>query len=388
MKRVSAVVLLLSLAIFPLAGCWSAMELNRLGFVQAAAIDLAEGGAVELTVQIYKPGSQGGEQEQQGNGQSSYINISTTSTTILGATGDVMLKLGRKPQWSHMSALLISDELARKRNIGQYLDFFSRRNEPRGSVPVLVTSGKARDYLQLKPFIEGTIGQQLRSIEAISARFVGKTNEVSLTDLIVRSKSEVPLSTVPYYAFQRPGKSTAAIAGMAVIRFPEGVMTGTIPAADTPYYLMLTNGYKQGNLDLPCPAERGKSDSLMITKSSAKLRPAVDGSSVRLNIAVRLEMYLGELTCGQVVTEDDVSRFVQRAESRLAARIEDTVGRLQERKADVLGIGLKLSREHPRIWKKLRGDWPDRFAGMDLNTHVRVKVLTTGGDIGQPFDRP
>lgn len=380
-------ILLLSLAILSLAGCWSAMELTQLGFVQAAALDLADEGAIKLTVQIYKPGSQG-EQEQQGNAQSSYINVSTTSTTIMGATGDMMLKLGRKPQWSHMSALLISDELARTRNIGQYLDFFSRRNEPRGTVSVLVTSGKARDYLRLKPFIEGTIGQQLRSIETISSRFVGKANEVSLTDLIVQSKSEVPLSAVPYYAFQGSGESVAAIDGMAVIRFPEGILTGMIPAADTPYYLMLTNRYMQGNLELPCRARPGQADSLMITKSSAQLRPAVNGSHVRLHIAVQLEVYLGELTCGQAVTEADIDRFVRRAESSLAARFEDTIEHLQEGKADIFGIGLKLSREHPRIWKKLRGDWPGRFASMDLNTRVKVKVLSTGSDIGEPFDRP
>ncbi len=385
MMRLAAI-LLLSLAILPLAGCWSAMELTELGFVQAAAIDLADDGAVELTVQIYKPGSQG-EQSQQSNAQSSYINVSTTSTTILGATGDIMLKLGRKPQWSHMSALLISDELARTRNIGQYLDFFSRRNEPRGSVSVLVTGGKAQDYLRLKPFIEGTIGQQLRSIESISSRYVGKTDEVSLTDLIIRSKSEVPLSAVPYYAFQESGESAAAITGMAVIRFPEGVMTGIVPAADTPYYLILTNRYKQGNLDLPCPGKPGKSDSLMITKSSVKLRPAINESNVRFNISVQLEVYLGELTCGQAITEADIDRFVRRAESKLAARFDDTVEQLQERKADILGIGLKLSREHPRIWKKLRGDWPDQFAGMDLNIRVKVKVLSTGSDVGEPFDR-
>lgn len=386
MKRVFACMLLLSVALCPLAGCWSAMELTRLGFVMAAALDLADDGAVELTVQIYKPGLQG-DQDQQGAAASSSINVSTTSSTILGATGDIMLELGRKPQWSHMSALLISDELAQERNIGQYLDFFSRRNEPRGSVSVLITSGKARDYLMLKPFIEGTIGQQLRSIESTSSLFVGKTEEVSLTDLIVRSKSEVPLSAVPYYAFQRSGKSDAAINGMAVIRFPEGELAGMMSAADTPYYLMLTNGYKQGNLDLPCPAKSDKSDSLMITKSSAKLRPAVSGSRVSLRASVRLEVYLGELTCSRAVSEADISRFVQRAERHLAARFDETVGRLQEQKTDILGIGLKLSREHPRTWSKLRGVWPDRFAGIDVNTHVEVKVLTTGSDIGVPLDR-
>lgn len=387
MMRMVACTLLLSLVMFPLAGCWSAMELTRLGFVQAAALDLAEDGAVELTVQIYKPGAQG-EQDQQGDAHPSSINISTTSSTILGATGDVMLELGRKPQWSHMSALLISDELARERNIGQYLDFFSRRNEPRGTVSVLITSGKARDYLMLKPFIEGTIGQQLRSIETTSALFVGKTEEVTLTDLIIRSKSEVPLSAVPYYAFQRSGKSDAAIRGMAVIRFPEGTLAGTMPAADTPYFLMLTNRYKQGSLDLPCSAKPGKSDSLMITKSFAKLRPAVSEGRVSLRVSVRMEVYLGELTCSRVVSEADVRRFVQRAERHLAAQFDETVGRLQEQKTDILGIGLKLSREHPRIWRELRGDWPDRFAAMDVNTGVQVKVLTTGSDVGEPFIRP
>jgi len=386
MMRLSVGALALVLAILPLAGCWSAMELNQLGFVQTVAIDLADDGKVELTVQVYKPGTQD-EQVQQGKARTAYINISTTSATILGASGDIVLKLGRKPQWSHMSALLIGDELARSRNIGQYLDFFSRRNEPRGSVPVLVADGKAKEYLRLKPFIEGTIGQQLRSIERIASRQVGKTAQVSLTDLVIRSKSEVPLSAVPYFALQKSDPSSAAISGMAVIRFPEGVMTGLFPAADTLFYLILTNEFKQGNLEIPCPGEPGKADSLMITKSYAKLSPTLVGSAVRLNISVQLESYLGELTCGQVITDSDVSRFVQRAESSLESQIEDTVGQLQEKQADIFGIGLRMSREHPQVWRKLRSEWPDRFAKMGLDTHVKVKILTTGNDVGKPFDR-
>ncbi|MEI7027050.1 Ger(x)C family spore germination protein [Paenibacillus sp. y28] len=209
MTKLPALLVLLLAAGILLPGCWSSHELTRWGFVQAAAIDLGKNGQLQLTVQIYRAGSSkggaggGGSPAQQTKSGPSFINIQTSSSTVHGATRDAVLQLGRRLQWSHMRMLLLGEDIARSQNIPQILDYFSRNNEPRGTVSLLITEGEAQQYLNLRPLIEGTMGQQLKTIEQNSFRYSGKTMEVSLTDVGIQAADDTPVYTIPFASIDK-----------------------------------------------------------------------------------------------------------------------------------------------------------------------------------------
>ncbi|MFC4597821.1 Ger(x)C family spore germination protein [Cohnella hongkongensis] len=372
-----------------LTGCWSNMELTDRGFVQAAAIDAAPGlGGYRLTTQVYKPGGAMKESPTPSS-QNSYIAIMTENRSLLGAVRDATNDLGRKLQLSHMRALLISDQIAKTRHIGQLLDFFTRDHEPRGDVSVIITEGSAGRYLLIPPFIESTLGQQLKEIEHKSSSYSGKSIPVTLTDLDIRSKSEVPMAIVPYFRLQKDHHRLSTAHGLAIVDFSGGMMSGYIPPPLTPYTLILMNVFAGGVVDLPCEGGGGKnslSDSFEILKVGTKIRPVVRGDALTIGIQVRLEGSIGELGCRKAVTREEIAAFNEQVAQFSKDRLGEALERLQKEKADVIGVGEQLSRYRPHLWQRWKPGWPKRFADADSSIQVHVKLLNTGVQSGEsPF---
>lgn len=386
MGRKLAVLLLLLFAAVSTAGCWSKLELTERGFVMAVAIDSLPSGSIQLTTQVYKPGS--GSAAPGGASQSSnpYIDITTVNQTVFGAVRDASNELGRKLQLSHLSALLIGERVARTRDMGQILEFFIRDHEPRGDIPVIITKGKARDFLQIKPLIESTIGNQLREVGRKSARYAGKSLVVTLTELDIRAEEEWPAAVIPYYAIQKDIKKVSAGIGLTLINFQDGKVSGYVPPSLTPYVIMLMDKYMGGALNLPCGGDAGgmNGDAIEVQSLSARVKPVLQGDSLRMVANVGLEGSINELNCKPVVTPAEAAEFIGRTEAYLKEQLQAALLRLQQERADVIGIGLSLYRTHYRLWRDWKANWPDRFANADFTVNVKFTLLNTGTEIGQP----
>ncbi|MFD0670826.1 Ger(x)C family spore germination protein [Cohnella sp. GCM10027633] len=384
--RKLAVMMLLFTVAISLAGCWSKLELTERGFVMTAAIDLSRSGTIQLTSQVYKPGSGSAAPGEASKGSKFYINIMTENQTVFGAVRDASNELGRKLQLSHLSALLIGERLARTRDLGQILDFFVRDHEPRGDIPVIITKGTARDFLNVQPMIESTVGNQLREVGRKSARYAGKSLVVTLTELDIRAEDEWPAAVIPYYALQKDIRTIAAGSGLALVNFQDGKVSGYVPPPLTPYVIMLMDEYKGGVLNLPCDANGGSAigDSIEVISLTSRVKPVIQGGTFRIVANVQLNGSVSELNCKSVVTPAETAEFVARTEAYLKKQLQTALLRLQQERADVIGIGLSLYRSHYRLWRDWKADWPDRFANADFDVNVEFKLQNTGIEIGQP----
>jgi spore germination protein KC len=372
------------ICLLALPGCWSSHELTEWGLVQAAAVDGSDDGKIILTTQIYRPGG-GASQDTPAQSDSSFIETRTLSATVQGASNDVALELGRKLQWSHTRVLLIGETTARSRNISSILDYFSRNHDLRGTNSLLITKGKASEYLSQKPLIENTMGQQLKSVEENAMRYTAKSMEVSLTDISVISKSQVPVFVIPYASMHKSSGAPVSIAGLAILQFPQGRMTGFIPPSDVPYVLMLLNRFQTGTLEIPCGEGQSGTDGFMAVKVKTKLSPAVNKEMVRLDAKVQISGKIEELACSRVVTAEEVKQFESRVQQTVEARLRQTIGLLKREKADVLGIGERIYRRHKTQWMQLKPDWGEKFSKMEVKLTVQVRLLNTGTDSGVPF---
>ncbi|WP_240417056.1 Ger(x)C family spore germination protein [Paenibacillus periandrae] len=382
------IALCLSICAITLSACWNQLELTDWGFVQAAAIDQTEGGQIRLTSQIYKPGGSSTPSMESTRG-ASFVDIISENPTVFGASRDATNNLGRKLQWSHMRVLLISEEIAAHRNIGDLLDFFTRSHEPRGTTAIMITHGPSSSYLSMRPLIESTIGQQLKSIEQLAQDQSGKTMEVTLTDLSVLANGPSTTTVIPYVNKSNDTQELAKVTGMAIINFPKGTMSGFIPSHKTPYLLMLMNKYKGGFLNLPCKKsvddDFESSDSFQISKLHTQIKPSVKDQELFLNIILDVEGNVGELSCSQILTEKDINRFTARVEQLLKKQLSDMLLLLQKEKADIIGIGTMLHRWHRELWKKWEPDWQQHFADSTFSIEAHVQLMNSGVNAGKPF---
>ncbi|MFP3123759.1 Ger(x)C family spore germination protein [Ectobacillus funiculus] len=373
--------------LFVLTGCWDQFELTEFGFVQAVAIDITKQGNFELTTHFYKPAS--GDSKSPGGGKEnpSAITIKTEARTINEAIQNMMLQLGRKAKWDHMRIIIIGESLVKKTDIRNILDFFRRNHEVRATTLLMITKGKASDYLDIKPFIEQTMGQQFREIEKTASSFTAKTVKTNLLDLALQLRSEVGIGVVPYtYISKEDNHNNAVVSGLAVLK--KGKMVSLISSKETESLLMLINKYERGMIEIPCNMNNKKRkkelEAVEIRDVKTKTTPVIQGNSLTIHVSSKMEGSITELRCSSLLTESEVNSFNKKFTKTVEDDLQKLITHLQKNKIDVLGIGNQIYNQKPAAWEKWKNDWDQHFADSRFEIKVDGNILNTGMNIGKP----
>ncbi len=371
-------------ALLALTGCWDRAELPEKGFVMGAAIDKADNGKLSLTTQIYRP-SQGVSAGAR-KAKTAYVNISTENNSIARAIRDIPIELGRKAQWSHIHLIVVGEKLARETSILDTLEFFYRDHEPRLTVAVMIGQGKADQYLKSHPLIENTTSQQLFESAKKVSTVGGKTIFANLLSMGLQLESELGNAVIPYVYFAEDSPKVIKVSGVALLK--KGKLVGRMEPRLVEGLQMLTNVYESGILEIACPGGTdvaGRTDSVEVVAHRSTTKPVVlSEDALKYRIAVTLDVSVVELACSGLKTIQDERRFTTRLEESVKNQLEETLEWLKRQKFDAVGLGNQLYRFHPRLWKKWKSDWDDRFARAKFDIEVKVRNNSSGTSIGRP----
>ncbi|MEK3722450.1 Ger(x)C family spore germination protein [Paenibacillus sp. FSL H8-0034] len=378
--------ILVSLVILGLtAGCWDNNELDEYGYVQAVAIDRTKDDLIQLTTLFYNPSSKMVMGESQNSAQKG-INFQTSGETIFEAIRDITKKFGRKPKWDHMRVILIGEQLAKTQNIREVLDFFSRDQEPRGTVLPLIAEGSAGRFLEIQPFIEQTIGQQFKKMETSGSLYSGKTSSIPLYELAIQMKSPSKTSAIPYL-HKNNVQNKAEVSGVAFIK--EGKLVDILDETDTEAFMMLTDQYISGILEFPCinstKDQVQNKESFEVLSFNSKVTPKVEDDVVSIGVSIRIEGTVGELRCSLLKTKEDVERYEHTISDMVKKQLQHTISIFKRQELDAIGIGNQIYRKNPKLWKHLEPTWNKRLAHSQFQINVDVQVLSTGMNVGTPF---
>jgi spore germination protein KC len=378
MQRWTTTALLL-LSILFLSGCWSKKELTEEGFVMAAAIDSMDNGRIGLAVQIYKPAQTIGPKGGQGK---SYFRINTENATLRGAILDISIHLGRKAQWSHMSTILIGEQMARTKPIGQTLEPFYRDPEPRLTSKIIVTKGRASQYLDISPYVESTSGRQFTRMLESTSQNAAKTIDMSLLELAFQLKSQTEDAVIPYLYLD---KSALSVAGAALVK--NGKMTGLLSPRQIEGLLMLTNKFKSGIITIPCTKKAGKKnevESLGIVSFKTKVTPIIHNNMVSVDVSANISGSAYDLKCSSIDSPTAQKEFTVKAQNVVEEIMKTTIKSLQNQKTDLIGIGNRIYGKHPYLWKSWKSDWRERFSHISFSVQAQVSLSDTGNVGGKP----
>ncbi|PEF61479.1 Ger(x)C family spore germination protein [Bacillus cereus] len=371
---------MIGLSIF-LTGCWKSKDLTDYAFVMGLSLDQTDKKNIELTAQIYAP-----TQTIGGTGsskKSSYFNIKMYSDSILDAARSFPLHLGRKAQWGHMCVLLISEQFAKKQNIGEALEFFYRDHESRLTLPVIITRGKADVFLKKHPFIEQTISQQL--LTTIQDTSSGKIHPTTLLDIGLQLNSKVKTTMIPYIEVDNTSHKAPYSNGVAIIY--KGKLVNYLNANEVQNILMLRNDFKSGSIEFPCinkgGNKKGKKETLEILSIKTKIAPQFIENPPTIRILTKIEGVVGELRCTSITTKEDEKKLENQIEKLVKIQIEKTIKKLQKEKIDALEIGNKLYQQNPNLWKKHEKNWGDMFSTIRFAIDVEVTIKGTGEILGK-----
>lgn len=391
--------LMLLLCGFAVSGCGDRAELPDKGFVMGIGIDDAGAGQVMVTFQIYKPSQTIASKGKTGR---PYVNIRTKDASVMEAIRDITIHLGRKAQFSHTRVILISEKIARRVPVPQLLDLFYRDNEPRLTISLMVTRGRASDYFDTKPFIENTISQQYYLSERSENDYSGKTLGTNLLQLALQLRSESGVGAIPYLALSAKDiGGEPGVAGLTIVK--DGLVSERFNGQETEGLLMLLNRYSNGIVEIPCSAaqnsesganEEGEARTAPLDESAEMLRfnghrkVELSESGARVTYHVHAVVATLELSCTTLDNEKQENDYEDKISAAIKQRMQQSLAHLIRGKADLLGIGNDIYKRDPKRWRQWKKDWPERFARLDFNIEVDTEVLTRGTNAGNTLLKP
>ncbi|WP_168122996.1 Ger(x)C family spore germination protein [Paenibacillus sp. HB172176] len=380
MRHVATTIIITMVCSLLLTGCWSKYELTELGFVMGVALDEGENGHIKMLTQIYRPSS--AESKNAATTRASSVNIKTEDTSIMEAIRDIPIHLGRKAQWSHMRVIIVGEKLAKKTDIARLLDLFYRDHEPRGSIKLLISKGEAATFFESNPMIEQTISQQfLRSEESASINSE-KTVNSNLLDLMRQLKSVQNKAIVAYIYKDKQMKDLFSTAGLALLN--NGMMKAVMPSSKVEGFKLLRNKYNSGVIEMKCPGEKELKESVEVLNVDVALKPRLSQDTLVVNVSVKGDLAIGELTCSTIESMKEEKAFLDRVSKAIQVQMEDTLAFLQKNKMDVIGVGNHIYRNNPKAWQGVEKDWDQIFADAEFQIRIKLRLVTGGAYRAKP----
>jgi len=177
--------------------------------------------------------------------------------------------------------------------------------------------------------------------------------------------------------------------GSAVLK--DGMLRDVWTSAVVEPLLMLRNEYENGIVEVPCPevggGDSGKSkETIEVTRVATKLRFAFRGDALAVTIRSIVQGSIGDLGCSRIETPGEEAAFVARAQQELNREMNEVIAKMKADQLDAIGLGNRLYRKHPAIWKSWKDDWGSRFAASTFDVQATIDILHTGTEIGHPND--
>lgn len=380
MKRIISTLMLLCLLI--LSGCWNKEELDEAGFVMAVALDKGKIEPIDMTTQMYRPITGGISKGKGASTKPSSLLITTSNSSLFEAVRDIPMHLGRRAHWSHMRVLLIGEDLAKSTDIGELIDLFYRDHEPRHTVSIMITKGRADQIIRKQPVIEQTSGQQLILTQQFSLKNSAKTLDTTLLDLALQMNAPHNDTAVAYVYEDKRAEDIFVTAGLALVK--KGKLTGVMPSKKVEGLVMLVNKFKSGVIEVPCPGQAGRMESMEVLNLKTKIKAKETEGKVNVRVKTEAIGAIGELRCTEIKTREDEQKFIHQMEDEIKKKMTEAIRFLQKKKTDIIGIGNMLYRANPNKWKTMKSTWDMQFAETRFEIDVKLKLTTSGTVISKP----
>lgn len=372
--------LILALTFFLLlqtSGCWEGREINERAFVFAVAFDLpeTENGAkpeeFTMSVQIPDPSRMAGTQEQGGGTGSGkpFIILGTTTDTVLKGLLQLQREMDRMLFLGHTRLILISEEVAREHGVDQILDYFKRNFQIQRIARIAVVEGKAREILEQMP----PVGQEPTTFILNLLSGAGGNSLVYISDL---GKYMVQQSTAgldPVLPRIRKSEDSILTGGAAVLR--RGSFAGWLTPLETRGFNILINEFRGSSYQVECPFHPGRTITVEVVQTGAHHRLVRKGEELGLEIHVRGVFETAEFTGDHGPEERLSTELTERVTARILHETRSALAKAQQLKADILGIGKKISADDNKVWREM--DWEKEFPRFPVEIKVTMEWAQT-----------
>lgn len=413
-KKLTALFLGAALISGCLSGCYDAREIDDEIYAISIGVDKGVNNKLRLTVQYptYKGengGGGGGGQGQSGtqskNAQEGSNVHTIEAPTLLEGIDMLSMAISRRVSLMHTKWLIFSEDFARL-GVSGYLGGFERFRETRTTMSILVTKGKAEDFIKEN---KSNIGSSLsKSIELLlsQSKFAGFFPQVMFSEfyrnLLSTYKQPIALyggvndftnleeeevESPPLVVgkgflpgqLPRRGVAKRELVGLAI--FDGGKMIGALNSYETSYYMMLTGNFRSGRVSIP---DKYSPEHAVIFDLHNSRKPKVkayfkDGKPV-IDLKITMESEIYAIQSRTDYEKLSMTKDIEaQIEEFLLKGMNDTIRKTQKQYGvDIFGFGGWMAGNFFTIDEWENYNWLSHYKEADINVDLQVDVRRTG----------
>jgi spore germination protein KC len=384
----ACIILLLSVTLL-MNGCWNSRELNDIAVVVGLGIDkVHETNKYQLTFQIIIP-SNVAQESKGGGGGIQVVVYSETDSTLFGALRKASQKVPRQLFFAHIQQVIIGEALA-KDGIGEIFDLFGRSHEIRLTSPILVTRGTdAETVLRITLPLEKNPSAGLAKRLELTNEIWAQNVNVTVKDVIeeMHGQGEAAISGVRIVGDSEMGKSKSnleqtklpsyfKIEGVAL--FKDQKLVKWLDGQEARGTLWIQNKMKGTVVNIAC-MDKKEGTSVELVRSQTKVKIDIDNGRPIFRISIDEEGVVNEVHCPIDLSKRKELIKIQKQWAEVTKKeVMEAVMVAQGKKSDIFGFGEEIRRTNPKVWKEMKGKWPEMFAEGKIEVQVEAYIRRTG----------
>ncbi|WP_151735749.1 Ger(x)C family spore germination protein ['Paenibacillus yunnanensis' Narsing Rao et al. 2020] len=392
MRRCLLLAAIAALQALLLTGCWSSAPIEDVNMEVAVALDAAEETKIEesfagaggvypkrnklsCTYQFIVPqGSVGSKKE--GASSRSYYNMTESGDSVFESVRELALRTNRPPIGHHLKVIIIGEKLARNVQMSELIDFFSRDNDIRPSVLILVSKGEARDVLN-----NALPGQTPAFV--MEGLFANRDRNLRIWEPLSIAKAVGPLHGRTSFLVQNviAAENEVKFAGAGLIKGETGTLTGFLNEMELGGVVWLTGKGRGGVLKTYAQEEGGRLITYEVKSMDSTIEAQVQGGEISFHVQIESTGRYAETfnTNGSALKSDFIKRDEQLLEKQVQANAKKALAAMQDRlQADAAGFGKALQIQHPQVWRKVKDHWDEVFSTVPVTVEAKLTLEDFG----------
>jgi spore germination protein KC len=389
MKRKILILLIWILTIPIISGCWNQKELTDIAFVMGMGIDKGEDDDIKVTLQIVIPGNVSIGQTAGGQGLPVVVYRSSGSN-VTEAVRKATQKIPRKLYYAHLNIVAFNEELARE-GIMDYFDGIERDPEFRETTRVVIARDTtAEDLISTLTPLEKLPVNNITKILETTEVLLGENMQVNIDDIIsgfLSTGKEPVISGFKISGNKEEGKKAANLEttkdsatleahGLAIFR--EGKLTGWMDGENARGVVWVLDKAQSSDVSVNW---KGKENAISVTsvRTKTKVSATVKNGEPTILVEIDREGTISEANVAIDLTDPkEMDKIGKKVEKEVKKQVVNAIKTAQNHKSDIFGFGEKIHKADPKLWRKLEGDWNDKFADLEVTVKVNAFVRRTG----------
>ena len=389
MKSKKYLVIMLILSTICMTGCWDKVEIDKKAFVSVLGVDAGKDIGKEKQLEKISPAASftGSKFDKirvtyafpdisklgpEKGGTAADNTMSVDAYSMQDSMDKIVNKSSRNLSFGHLKLMVLNTSILDYSNtFKEVIDYIQRQPAINRMIYIVFSEDKSEEILRFKSNMEKSIENyiigMLENNEKNNTAFPLTLNE------FLEETSQNNTALIPVINIDKKNKDLK-ISKVAVIK--NNKIKGYISTEQSNNIQLINKKFKGATRTI---IRDGSPLDYSIENSERKIK-LKDKENLSFDIKLNLEGQIkGYNIDKQISSKGDINKIEEDLNKAITQEINEVIRVSQsEYNTDILDLGEYVHKYHPKLWKKIKGNWNDLYKSLDINVTVDTKVRRIG----------